>query len=292
MKRKIFIGSSSEGLEVAEKIKDAINDKCRDWLESVLWNEGKVFCTNEGTLESLIKASRKYDYGILIASDDDIICKRRNFFRTSRDNVIFEIGLFLGSLGLKRAFLITHDKISLPSDFNGVTTIRYSIKNIDNKIDDIIDELSKTKRSFCLKPVASAALAMGYYENFVYPALKKLSSNETSFELEICIPKNLNKIKDQIDHYLKETSSGIYGNGKERPIVYEYGNSSGKYWDIPTTLSTLQQLIDLILHSAEIGHNQEKEEWIEHELRNFAGTLKVLIDKDSIHKDKVSFKYI
>jgi len=30
MKRKIFIGSSSEGLEVAEKIKDAINDKCRD----------------------------------------------------------------------------------------------------------------------------------------------------------------------------------------------------------------------------------------------------------------------
>jgi hypothetical protein len=290
MKRKIFIGSSREGLNVAKKIKDAINEKCQDWLDCVLWNEGKVFCTNEGTLESLIKASRKYDYGILIASDDDITYKRRKFLRTSRDNVIFEIGLFLGSLGLKRAFLITHDKISLPSDFNGVTTIRYSIKNIDDKVDDIINELSKTKRSFCPKPVASAALAMGYYENFVYPALRKLSSNETSFELEICIPENLSKIEDQIDHYIKKTSSSKVFD--ERPTVYKYGNVPNKYWDIPTTLATLRKLIDLIIPSTEIGDNIEKDEWIEYELRNFEGTLRVLIKKQPIHTDKVSFKYI
>ncbi|MGI6572578.1 MAG: TIR domain-containing protein [Fermentimonas sp.] len=291
MKRKIFIGSSREGLSVAEKIKDAINEKCQDWLDCELWNEGKVFSINNGTLDSLIKASRKYDYGIFIASNDDTVSKRRKRYKTMRDNVLFEMGLFLGSLGLNRAFLITHSEISLPSDFNGVTMIRYSNNDInDDKINDIIAELNKTKNSFCLKPIPSATLAMGYYEDYIYPLLKNLSDIQIQFELEICIPKKLSKIEDQIAHYIKETSSSKVFN--ERPTVYKYGGSSNKYWDIPTTLKTLQQIIDLIITSEEIGKNQEKEEWIEYELRNFEGTLKVLIKKQPIYKDKVIFKYI
>lgn len=290
MKRKIFIGSSKEGSDVAKKIKNNINEKCGDWLECELWNEGKVFNVNKGPLDSLIKASRKYDYGIFIASNDDITSKRWKFYKTIRDNVLFEMGLFLGSLGLDRAFLITHSKISLPSDFNGVTTIRYSKRNIDEKINDIITELNKTKNSFCPKPVASAALAMGYYENYIYPLLKKMSSIKTQFELEICIPKNLSKIEDQINHYLNETSSKK--QFEERPTVYEYGEISNKYWDIPTTLGTLKQLIDLIIPSTEIGDNQEKEEWIEYELRNFMGTLNVLINKDPMYNNKVCFKHL
>lgn len=290
MKRKIFIGSSKEGSGVAKKIKNGINEKCQDWLECELWNEGKVFNVNKGTLDSLIKASRKYDYGIFIASNDDLTSKRWKLNRTIRDNVLFEMGLFLGSLGLDRAFLVTHSKITLPSDFNGVTTIRYSKTNIDDKISDIITELNKTKNSFCPKPVASAALAMGYYENYIYPLLKKLSSIKTQFELEICIPKNLSNIEDQINHYFDVTLSRK--KFEERPTVYEYGEIPNKYWDIPTTLGTLRQLIDLIIPSSEIGDNQEKEEWIEYELRNFVGTLNVLINKYSMHENKVIFKYL
>lgn len=290
MKRKIFIGSSKEGSEAAKKIKNSINEKCQDWLVCELWNEGKVFDVNKGTLECLIKASRKYDYGIFIASNDDLTSKRWKLYRTIRDNVLFEMGLFLGSLGLDRAFLVTHSKITLPSDFNGVTTIRYSKTNIDEKINDIITELNKTKNSFCPKPIASAALAMGYYENYIYPLLKKLSSITTQYELEICIPKNLNKIEDQKNHYFNETSSiKIF---EERPTVYEYGKFPNKYWDIPTTLGTLKQLIDLIIPSIEIGNNQEKDEWLEYELRNFTGTLNVLINKYPMHKNKVIFKYL
>lgn len=290
MKRKIFIGSSREGVNVAKKIKDTINEKCKDWLECELWNDGKVFSINNGTLDSLIKASRKYDYGIFVASNDDIVSKRWKINKTMRDNVLFEMGLFLGSLGLNRAFLITHSKISLPSDFNGVTMIRYSKNNINNKINDIITELNKTKNSFCLKPIPSATLAMGYYEEYIYPLLQKISNVQPQFELEICIPKNLSKIEDQIAHYIKETSSSKEFD--DRPTVYKYGNVPNKYWDIPTTLATLIKLIDLIIPSTEIGDNIEKDEWIEYELRNFVGTLKVLINKHPIYKDKVIFKHI
>lgn len=87
-----------------------------------------------------------------------------------------------------------------------------------------------------------------------------MSSIKTQFELEICIPKSLSKIEDQINHYFDMTLSRK--KFEERPTVYEYGEIPNKYWDIPTTLGTLIQLIDLIIPSSEIGDNQEKEDWI------------------------------
>lgn len=63
-----------------------------------------------------------------------------------RDNVLFETGLFLGSLGLQRAFLINMTKISLPSDYNGVTIVKYSTKNLQNKIREIISEIKKNRK--------------------------------------------------------------------------------------------------------------------------------------------------
>ncbi|WP_291097439.1 nucleotide-binding protein, partial [Flavobacterium sp. UBA5153] len=153
MKRKIFIGSSSEGIKIANQVKDQINLELGDWIECETWENGGVFSLNKGTLESLVKASRKYDYGIMLASKDDILIKRMKIFNVMRDNVLFEMGLFLGSLGLQRAFLITHDKTSLPSDFNGVTIVKYNDKNISDKIANVILEIKKTKESFNLKPV-------------------------------------------------------------------------------------------------------------------------------------------
>ena len=43
------------------------------------------------------------------------------------DNVIFELGLFMGRLGRKRAILMEprEEKLKLPSDFAGVTTVPY-----------------------------------------------------------------------------------------------------------------------------------------------------------------------
>lgn len=44
-----------------------------------------------------------------------------------RDNIIFELGLFMGRLGRVRAILMEprEEKVKLPSDLAGITTITY-----------------------------------------------------------------------------------------------------------------------------------------------------------------------
>jgi hypothetical protein len=286
MKRKIFIGSSTEGYQVAEQIKHAINEKLGDWIECETWKDGKVFSQNKNTLDCLVRASRRYDYGILVASKDDIALKRFRFYNTMRDNVLFEVGLFLGSLGLQRAFLITSDRISLPTDYSGVTLVKYNKKSLPNKIESITSAIEKTKESFNLKPLPSAALAFGYFENFVRPFANDHYGNNSKFQLKILIPTNITDIKAQIAKYKTEHPSTETKGG--RPIAFEYNDKTGCYWDIPTTLTTIDHLIDFIVPSTELGRNVEKEEWIQHELRNFGGTLEMLIRKQEVYLKNIT----
>ncbi|MBF01075.1 TIR domain-containing protein [Flavobacterium coralii] len=290
MKRKIFIGSSSEGAKVADQIRDRINSELGDWVECETWKDGGVFSLNRGTLESLVKASRKYDYGIMLASKDDVVVKRYRLFHAMRDNVLFEMGLFLGSLGLQRAFLITHDKTSLPSDFNGVTVVKYNDANIKGKIDNIIAELRKTKDSYNLKAVPSAALALGYFQSTILNFAKKNFHLNPNFHFYILIPKKIADVNAQIEKY-KAKNESILTTG-ERPIVFQYVKEVNKYWDIPTTLQTIDNLMDYFIPPSELGINLEKEEWIQFELRNFKGTLEVLIDKHGVYKDNITIEFI
>ncbi len=290
MKRKIFIGSSTEGYAIAEQIRDEINTELGDWIECETWKEGKVFSNNKSTLECLVKASRKYDYGIMVASNDDISLKRLKMFRSMRDNVLFETGLFLGSLGLQRAFLITHDKISLPSDYNGVTIVKYSTKNLQNKIREIISEIKKTENSYNLKPLPSAALAFGYFENFILKFAKKHYGGEAKFKLNIVIPQNITDIDAQIAKY-KHENPCCQTTG-DRPLAFKYDGYESYYWDIPTTLQTINNLIDYFIPAVEFGISIEKEEWIQHELRNFKGTLDVLIKKQSVYENNFEVIYM
>jgi hypothetical protein len=290
MKRKIFIGSSSEGSKIANQIKDRINAELGEWVECETWKDGGVFSLNSGTLESLVKAARKYDYGIMLASKDDVVIKRYKIFSAMRDNVLFEMGLFLGSLGLQRAFLITHDKTALPSDFNGVTVVKYNDSNINGKIDNIIAELRKTKDSYNLKAVPSAALALGYFQSFILPFAKKHSILTPNFHLNILIPKSIADVSAQISKYESKNES-VLTTG-ERPVVHQYVNEVNKYWDIPTTLQTIDSLMDYFLPPSELGINLEREEWIQFELRNFKGTLEVLIEKHAVYKENITFDFI
>lgn len=290
MKRKIFIGSSSEGTKIANLIKNKINSELGDWIECETWKDGGVFSLNSGTLESLVKASRKYDYGIMLASKDDVVIKRFKVFSAMRDNVLFEMGLFLGSLGLQRAFLITHEKTALPSDFNGVTLVKYNDSNINKKIESIITELQKTKNSYNLKAVPSAALALGYFQNFILPFAKKHSKLATDFKINILLPKNISDVKAQIARY-KANNESIVTTG-DRPIANQYEGKTNEYWDIPTTLQTIDNLMDYFVPPSELGINLEKEEWIQFELRNFKGTLEVLIEKHDVYKENITVDFV
>ena len=65
-----------------------------------------VFAPSNFTLESLLTFTEQFDYGIFVLAADDFVKMRGEKPRASRDNVIFEAGLFLGALGRTNCFLL------------------------------------------------------------------------------------------------------------------------------------------------------------------------------------------
>lgn len=297
MKRKLFIGSSSESLRIAKIVKEEIEKKCSDWLECVIWEEKGIFTLNKSTLDCLIRAARRYDYGVLIATGEDISLIRGSIFRTTRDNVLLELGLFLGSLGLSRAFMFVDKKCKLPSDYYGITAPFFKNKDlisISNSVNSITDELEKTRNSYSLKPIPSSALALGYFENFIKFVATEMVERNLDFNLKILLP--INKIDVETENKVfrfKNPSEefSIRGNNT-RPIVNKIIGDGLTFWDIPTTLKTLDILIDKVVHTSEIGYNVERTDWLQYELRNFKGTIEVLVEQCKACKGRVTVEWL
>mgnify|MGYP001807255888 CR=1 FL=1 len=123
-KIRVFVISSAEALEVARIIQNAM---AHDGFLVTLWTDG-VFKVASYPLESLESAVDESDFAIAVAHSDDLTLFRGQDWPTPRDNVVFELGLFMGRLGRKRAILMEprEDKIKLPSDLSGITTIPYT----------------------------------------------------------------------------------------------------------------------------------------------------------------------
>ncbi|MGZ0708961.1 TIR domain-containing protein [Coraliomargarita sp. W4R53] len=115
---KVFIGSSSEGLAIAEAIQVNLDHEA----EVTIWSQG-VFGLSQGTLESLVSVLGDFDYAILVLTPDDLTESRSEIQNAPRDNVLFELGLFIGHLGRERCF-ITYDRtaeLKIPSDLAGIS---------------------------------------------------------------------------------------------------------------------------------------------------------------------------
>jgi hypothetical protein len=118
----VFIGSSTEGLAIAKALQVLLDRSC----EPEIWSQG-TFGLGAGTLESLVSALDRFDFAILVVSADDTTITRGNPMNVPRDNVVFELGLFMGGLGRDRTFMV-FDRTrppDLPSDLAGVTAATY-----------------------------------------------------------------------------------------------------------------------------------------------------------------------
>lgn len=120
---RVFIGSSSEGLDVAENLQVALESKVA--CEVTVWHQG-VFDVSDYTMYSLVEAARQADFAILVASGDDMTESRGSTDASPRDNVIFELGLFMGVLGIDRVMILCPEAppVRLPSDLKGFTRLQ------------------------------------------------------------------------------------------------------------------------------------------------------------------------
>lgn len=139
----VFIGSSTEGVDLAQHISSRFRrlrtvPKC--------WTNG-VFEASKTTIESLVAISGECDFAILVLTADDVTVSRSKAKPSPRDNVIFELGLFMGALGRERTIVVAPPGIELkiPSDLLGVTMVRYKARPRDprKRLQEPIRELIK-----------------------------------------------------------------------------------------------------------------------------------------------------
>ncbi|WP_374371126.1 TIR domain-containing protein [Dongia sp.] len=117
----LFLGCSAEELPLANAIRDAL---AGDKIDVRVWNNG-IFGPSSITLDTLLAATKDSDFAALIFGADDWVISRGRKLPAPRDNVIFELGLFMGQLDRERAFVISGSKnIKVPSDLLGLTHIR------------------------------------------------------------------------------------------------------------------------------------------------------------------------
>lgn len=312
MKPRLFIGSSSEGL----KYVNYLEEKLKDHVDCFRWVDDDVFIPNKSTLDVLIKQAKLSDFAVLVATKDDITTNetRGTERGTPRDNVIFEHGLFLGATSVDRAFLFVQENAELPSDFNGVSTLKFSEEigkhnHIDRVVEQLIKAIKRSESQSELGFLPSTALAMGYFTGFVKRVCEALGKDKKvvykkeerpikSYQLKIILPANIdddgvNAFASKYNHEndLEQADTATLSGGQSRgypfhfkidpPEEEEGAPMNVHIFDVPTTLNTILEAIKLYLPANTIGPDVDKEHLERRELRNFANVLRYYISRNT-----------
>jgi predicted nucleotide-binding protein len=134
MKPLLFVGSSVESLPVAYAVQENLDPHN---ARVKVWPQG-VFQVSEFGLDSLLEVLKTCDFAAFIFTPDDLVTIRNQRYRTVRDNVLFELGLFMGRLGRGRTFVLVPAgvKLHLPTDLIGLNLATY-----DPERDDLVAAL-------------------------------------------------------------------------------------------------------------------------------------------------------
>ena len=155
MKSKVFIGSSSQSLPVANALARQLEELAA--VEVQPWNK-YFFNLNRGILEDLLNQLEEFDFAVLVLAPDDVAIINDQLSFSTRDNVLFELGLFMGRLGRDRVFVACDNRIDLhrPSDLLGVTLALYDGSRIgESTVDEAVRDASHRIAEAIKKPTLS-----------------------------------------------------------------------------------------------------------------------------------------
>lgn len=184
-KPTLFIGSSTEAKPI---VKD-IHTRLQDSVTIKTWYHD-TFVPGEHPLESLRREVLRSDYALLVITPDDDLVKRNVPGFTARDNVLFELGMFMSALGPRRSFYLviadrrggTVREVSIPSDLAGITRLQVTQtddvaqfkSDLGGECVRLEDAIARAQNNLELNLLPSTSLAIGYFNNFVLQVCKTL----------------------------------------------------------------------------------------------------------------------
>jgi hypothetical protein len=125
-KPRIFLGSSGKQEKLIQALTRGLEDVARVEPWTTSFNPGTT------TLERLLELTHEVDFAAFVFAQDDwtanspLVSPLPEPGQASpRDNVVFEAGLFGGTLGMRRTFILHANGSKLPTDLLGLTCIRY-----------------------------------------------------------------------------------------------------------------------------------------------------------------------
>ncbi len=294
LKPKIFIGSSTSGVPVAEKVKTNLSviGDC------FIWNEPNIWEPNRSTFENLLRMVSYFDFGVFVATADDLTLTNDKIVIEPRDNLILEMALFCGAMGRDKSFLLVEDGIKLPTDFSGIYMPRFK-KLEDNTIKSACDEYSsKIEEHYRLGHLGlypTTALAIGYYKNFIAGLVESAQEADvleidrvkySDFKLKVVVPKDLKgMIREKAAQFYKRhgfVENAMKTKYRKHPAWFKLDPMQAPVavlYDMPSTLTGIDDAIEMILQKGFQGRTKMQEVIEQRELNNFRRVLQMQIDK-------------
>ena len=131
--KEIFIGSSSEALDQAQKVADLLSEV--EGVKPVLWTD--MFALGDITFLKIEEISRRVSGAVFLATPDDESVVRERNVKVPRANVLFEYGYLTSMLTRARVALCWYTYTELPSDFAGLTYVPMGVFKPDNPLSDL-----------------------------------------------------------------------------------------------------------------------------------------------------------
>jgi hypothetical protein len=143
-KPRIFLGSSGKQDKLLQALTRGLEDVAHVEPWTTSFNPGTT------TLERLLELAHEVDFAAFVFARDDWTTASPPASSAEgagqaspRDNVVFEAGLFGGTLGMRRTFILHASGAKLPSDLLGLTCVRYEEATTAAEVKVVIQKLRK-----------------------------------------------------------------------------------------------------------------------------------------------------
>lgn len=104
--------------------------------DPTVWDQG-VFRPMGQTLSDVTVETQSTDFAVFVFAPDDLADIRGERVNVVRDNVLFELGLFIGALGVDRCFIVAprgSPNLHLPTDLLGISPLTYAADRRDGRL--------------------------------------------------------------------------------------------------------------------------------------------------------------
>lgn len=183
MKPRVFIGSSSEAIPRLHVLRDRL---CQSY-DVAPWDD--IFEAGCYTTEGLLRTVRQCQVAAFLFTPDDVVELRGKPQPTTRDNVLFELGLFMGHLGPRSCFAVTPrdcPDFRIASDLLGLTTLRFNAQSTPDDPQDMIsvaDDIARRIQALCQGEPTQTSLTGGWSQTWKVASEAFPCDNESQAEL-------------------------------------------------------------------------------------------------------------